>query len=264
MDKATEGSIMTTEEGRNLGGPCDDFAMILYKSIMGDSTLSTNEKLIMCYVRGFDSARKLCYANSKTMGAKFGMADCLVRKIRSDLVAKKKLFKGETKVAGRKLPVFSTYPTTCEVCVSDTQPDPEPCVIHTPKEEFACVPHTPPVCSTHTSRVSDTQQPCVKHTHNNNYNNNYNKNHKSDHAREGATSATSESFLKKEKEGEQPRKLSNQQQMEQNYKAGQRSIAEIDAQIRAEGRDPDAKMPPEVAKQKFAELMATLARRKSS
>jgi hypothetical protein len=294
-------------EGNNLGGPCDDFAMVLYKSIMNDQELSIHEKLIMCFVRGFDAARKLCYANSKTMAARFGMNDALVRRLRADLVVRNKLFRSEIKLGGRMVPVFTTYPPEGAVYLTDTAPSqseseeveisdqlyPTDTVLAqavyltdtvTPDRVYptdtAPQLKKEPVYPTDTPGVSQRYGQCIPEiqgvyptdTHNNNININLNKNHKSDltRAREAepsvthATSATGESFLKKDGEGEQPEKLSAYEQLQREYQKGVRTNEEIDAQIRAQGRDPNAKMDKAVAKQKFAELMANLARKRSS
>lgn len=190
---------MTEEEGTNLVGPCDDFAMILYKSIMEDENYSLPEKLILCYVRGFDAVRKLCFANSKTIAARFGMADCHVRKIRAGLVAKGKLYRTERSIKGKILPVFSTYSDNVE-SVSDTHAVKVPCTTDTPPTPSR-VPDTQEVCLSDTGGVSnihggcvpETREPCTTDTHNKNINININKKvtQKSDRVREeGVTDAT--------------------------------------------------------------------------
>lgn len=263
---------MDEVEGINAIEPCDDFAMILYKSIMEDESYSLPEKLIMCYVRGFDAARKPCFANSKTIAARFGMADCHIRKIRAGLVAKGKLHRMERTWKGRTLPIFSTYPIPGEApCNKDTIK--KPCTTDTPSPDDrvpdtqgVCLSDTVGVSNIHRGCVPDTRGVCTTDTHNKNNNINLNKKvtEKSDRARE--ESATSATVLKKIKEGEeeQPKPPGRAEQLQAEYLKGVRTPTQIETEIIAEGRDPNAKMDPALAKQKFAALLETIAKRKAA
>lgn len=261
---------MDEVEGINAIEPCDDFAMILYKSIMEDESYSLPEKLIMCYVRGFDAARKPCFANSKTIAARFGMADCHIRKLRAGLVAKGKLHRVERTWKGRTLPIFSTYPI--HEPVSTATPTPKaPCTTDThgsadrvPDTRGVCLSDTGGVSNIHGGCVPETRGVCTTDTHNKNNNINLNKKvtEKSDRARE--ESATHATFLEKVKEEEQPKPPGRTEQLQAEYLKGVRSMAQIEAEIIAEGRDPNAKMDPALAKQKFAALLETIAKRKSA
>jgi hypothetical protein len=260
MDKATEGSIMEQQEDTAW-----EIALIMDKATANDKRLTFTDKIVFAYIQGFTRNGKWCFATSETIANRFGLAAPYVRQSRSKLeklgLLRREVVKGRTSFRSIIQKPQPPEPVSENLTVEEPEGEDAPY-----SEIIAVINSDAPVRNSYSECKKILHPVSENLTHNNNININIKENYKSDHARarEGATGATGESFLKKEKEGEQPRKLTNQQQMEQNYKAGQRSIAEIDAQIRAEGRDPDAKMSPEVAKQKFAELMATIARRKSS
>lgn len=245
-----------------------EIALIMDKATANDKRLAFTDKIVYAYIQGFTRNGKWCFATSETIANQFGLSAPHVRQSRSKL-EKLGLIRQQI-VNGRKS--FRTnyqkaepVKTELEPVYENLTPVYENLTLEEGSDDAVYENLTGSVRNSYTECKKIVQPVYENRTHNSNiYINNNNSTHKSDRARE--ESATSATVLKKIKEGEeeQPKPIGRAEQLQAEYLKGIRSPIQIEAEIIAEGRDPNAKMDPGMAKQKFAELLETIARRKSA